>query len=98
MGRVDAVGLCLALVLQQVWAPPVVTTTNPNYIGPALGPVGDSPYQGKDHVFHLGAQRTRALSASVNVCMFVCVYTLLLSALLLCCCGLRAAKFRMQQF
>jgi hypothetical protein len=59
-----AVGLCLGLALQRAWAPPIVTTTNPNYIGPALGPLGESPYQGPDNVFHLGAP---------SVCLSVCL-------------------------
>jgi hypothetical protein len=52
--RALAAGLCLVLAVQQARAPPMATTINPNYIGPALGPVGENPYQGKDSVFHLG--------------------------------------------
>ena len=68
-----ATGLCLVLAVQQVRAPPLATTTNPNYIGPALGPVGESPYQGKDSVFHLGVcVKTCAYRVCVCVCACVC--------------------------
>ena len=47
--------LLAALRPQPALGPPVVTVIGNNqYVGPALGPLGESPYRGRDHVFHLG--------------------------------------------
>ena len=50
-----ALTLLLALVPGSV-SPPLVSTMNGNYIGPALGPQGESPYIGRDNVFHIGPE------------------------------------------
>jgi len=49
--------LLAALRPQPALGPPVVTVIGSNqYVGPALGPLGESPYRGRDHVFHLGGE------------------------------------------
>ena len=52
--HVISVLLLLSFPPQSVWAPPIVSYINQKYVGPALGTLGDYPYQGRDHVFHLG--------------------------------------------
>ena len=58
--------LLAALRPQPALGPPVVTVIGSNqYVGPALGPLGESPYRGRDHVFHLGMSNLAGAHAAV---------------------------------